>query len=153
MNFLYRLVSIWWFLLVNVHIHGNLGTLLGVGNADGTNWLRVGTKKYILLLVLCTNNLNSLAKAWLVSETVSHMCDELLLHSNLSKTKDYILHWNITHKSMCVCVCVCSHACCWYCGWVNTINYINWYMSVLLFAYACLLTTFQVTFLVVKLGE
>ena len=41
---------------------------------------------------------------------------------------------------------------CW-CGWVYTSNYARGCMSVLLFAYVCMLTAFEDTFLVVKVGE
>ena len=69
---------------------------------------------------------------------------------------------------MCVCVCACVRAragvyvrvragvCmyvsvlfCW-CKWVYTFNYASRYMSVLLFAYVCMLTAFET---LVKPGE
>ena len=64
---------------------------------------------------------------------------------------------------VCVCVCACVRACalvqvyvrvragicmsvwvlfCW-CKWVYTFNYASWCMSVLLFAYVCMLTAFE----------
>ena len=45
-----------------------------------------------------------------------------------------------------VCACVCMRWCMWvlfrWCGWVYTSNYASWCMSVLLFAYVCMLSAF-----------
>ena len=75
-----------------------------------------------------------------------------------------VLHWNITY-SVCVCVSVCAHTCAevcvltcvrvragvwmwvWvvfrWCRWVYISNYACFCMSVLLFAYVCMLPTFE----------
>ena len=69
-----------------------------------------------------------------------------------------VLHWHVTYS---VCVCVHAHArrCVYvhvhtgvwiwvwvlfrWCRWVYISNYARWCMSVLLFAYVCMLTAFE----------
>ena len=42
-----------------------------------------------------------------------------------------------------VCMCVCAGVCVFGCCFVGAFNYASWCMSVLLFAYVCMLTTFE----------
>ena len=76
----------------------------------------------------------------------------------------YFTNWTINYKCVCMSVCMCVHACMHmfvhmcvviagaeWCILVYT--YVSSCVSVLLFAYVCLLTTFQDTSLVTQLGQ
>ena len=73
------------------------------------------------------------------------MCVELLFCLSQSQTQNYILHWNITHTYS-VCVHACARAGVSMCVWVLFCQ-CKWAasscMSVLLFAYVCMLTAFE----------
>ena len=75
---------------------------------------------------------------------------ELLLCSVLDL--GLYLHWNITYvcvcirACVCVCVCVCTQVCMCIMCVVLLVWMVVWCMSVLLFAYVCMFTTFWDTF-------